>query len=161
MQADDITAAQEPRPCHRHVKPNMRDAAARQRVHRGLEVARVPDAEEDPRRELRVPVVVGADRARHEREDLRERVGRLDVNVQCRVTVLRLAARGCDRGVLRSGESSGRTRIKSSIVSSNVGMGCRGSFLVRRCCIPLGPYHFCSLIRPAQKYVNRLRTIRC
>lgn len=37
-------------------------------------------------------VVVAANRARHERKDLRKRVRRLDVDVQLRVTGLRLAA---------------------------------------------------------------------
>ena len=68
----------------------MREAAAGEGVERGLDVARVPDAEEDARRERGLPVVVRADRARHEREDLRERVRGLDVDVQLRVAVLRL-----------------------------------------------------------------------
>lgn len=69
----------------------MREAAAGEGVERGLDVARVPDAEEDARSERSFPVIVRANCACHEREYLRERVRGLDIDMQLRVAVLRLA----------------------------------------------------------------------
>ena len=40
------------------------------------------------------------------------------------------------------------TFISSATVSANVGMGCLGAFLVRRCCIPSSPCQFRSRIKP-------------
>lgn len=41
-----------------------------------------------------------------------------------------------------------RTFISKLTVSANVGIACLGSFVVRTCSIPSGPYHFLFLIRP-------------
>ncbi len=72
---------------------NVRPAAVRQvRLRVGKE-ARVPESEQDTRREVGLPVGLGGDSLVHEREEVRGLVLNLDVYVKLDVTVLGLSPR--------------------------------------------------------------------
>jgi len=107
---------------------------------------RVPQTKEDARGKHTLPVGLRGDDLVHQPEETIWVVLNFNVHVELDLLILGLLMVDQYRGTFAGVEYT--TCISSLIVSSNVGIDCLGSWVVRTCSIPPSPYQYFSLISP-------------
>jgi hypothetical protein len=138
-------------------RSDIRSPTIRQACLGVTQEPRMPQSEQNPGRERRLPVRLRTNDLVHEREQSVRIILDLDIDIEFDVLVFRLST--------SRNQTPPRITVpelafmSNSIVSAKVGMGCLGSFLVLTCCIPSFPNQFRSLICPVDGLVSIPRGI--